>query len=164
MVSRLKNRPASVYALCALLLLLSVNALIGGYLLITDPTGGSLGMPVTLLAASPFRDYFVPGLILFTILGLYPLAALVALWLKPAWSLMRELERLTHAHWAWAAALSVGCALTIWIVVQMSILSFWLQPVLLTLGLLIIGLSLLPQVRRYYALKPDTGYERRGAR
>jgi hypothetical protein len=147
-----QTHPISVYVLMFLLLFLAVNALYGGYSLIADPSGGSLGMPVSLLSGSPFVDYFIPGLILFGVLGVFPLLVLVALWFKPSWLLMSRLERIIGEHWAWAAAFIAGSALTVWIIVQMTILSFWLQPILLALGLVIMGVSLLPSVRSYYAL------------
>jgi hypothetical protein len=83
-------------------------------------------MPVELLSASPFADYLLPELILFGLLGVLPLLVIVALWFRPAWPL-RGSQTLLGAHWAWAAALTVGLALVIWILVQMTILSFFLQ-------------------------------------
>src|SRR5690554_4630226 len=62
--SRQSVRPAGVHLLIALLLLLAVNALAGGAALVAEPSGRLLGMPVSLLAGSPFEDYLVPGVIL----------------------------------------------------------------------------------------------------
>lgn len=138
-------RPASVYLLIALLLLLAVGALYGGAALIVDPAGDLLGMPVALLAGSPFRDYLLPGIILFGLLGVFPVAVALGLWLRPGWGWMRRFG----IHAAWLAALGVGGALIVWILVQMTILSFFLQPVLLVQGIAIIGVSLLPGVRHY---------------
>lgn len=145
-----ETRPASVYLLIVLLILLAVGAIYGGAALIADPTGGLLGMPVALLAGSPFRDYLLPGIILFGLLGVFPVAVALGLWFRPDWGWLQGFA----IHIAWFAALAVGVALIIWILVQMTILRFFLQPVLLALGIAIIGVSLLPGVRRYY-VKPD---------
>jgi hypothetical protein len=55
-----------------------VGALYGGWQLVTDPTGGSMQMPLTYLQHSPFTNYLIPGIILllangvgsFVVLGL----------------------------------------------------------------------------------------------
>jgi len=53
-------------------------------------------------------------------------------------------------HVAWFAAMGLGAALIVWILVQMTILRFFLQPILLALGVGIIGVGMLPAVRRHY--------------
>jgi hypothetical protein len=146
-------KPASVYLLIALLLLLAVGALYGGAALIADPAGGLLGMPLALLAGSPFRDYLLPGIILFGLLGVFPIAVALGLWFRPGWGWLRRFG----IHAAWLAALGVGAALIVWILVQMTILRFFLQPVLLVQGIAIIGVSLLPGVRRHYFEPRATG-------
>jgi hypothetical protein len=143
-------RPASVFLLIVLLLLLAIGAIYGGVALIADPTGGLLGMPVTLLAGRPFPDYLLPGIILFGLLGVFPVAVALGLWFRPGWGWAPGFA----IHLAWFAALAVGVALIVWILVQMAILRFFLQPILLALGIAIIGVSLLPGVRRYY-VKPE---------
>lgn len=60
--------------------LLGVGAVGGGIALMAGPNGAILPLPVSALAGSPFTDYFVPGAILFTVLGLGPLAAAALAW------------------------------------------------------------------------------------
>lgn len=139
-------RPVGVLVLALLLILLAVDAIVGGVLLIADPAGGLLGMPVSLLEGSPFRDYLVPGLILFGLLGVVPLAVVAGVWFRPRWAYVQRLGM----HGAWLAAIGVGAALIVWILVQMTILRFFLQPVLLALGVAIMGVGLIPAVRRHY--------------
>ena len=43
------------------------------------PNGEILPIPVSALSGSPFANYFVPGAVLFTILGIGPLAGLFSL-------------------------------------------------------------------------------------
>lgn len=139
-------RPVGVLVLALLLILLAVDAIVGGVLLIADPAGGLLGMPVSLLEGSPFRDYLVPGLILFGLLGVVPLAVVAGVWFRPRWAYVQRLGM----HGAWLAAIGVGAALIVWILVQMTILRFFLQPVVLALGVAIMGVGLIPAVRRHY--------------
>lgn len=53
-----------------LLLFNGVGAFYGGFKFITDPTGASLGMNLSLLQNSPFTNYLVPGIILLTANGI----------------------------------------------------------------------------------------------
>ncbi len=52
-----------------LLFFLAINAIGGGLLLIIDPTGKTIQIPVELLQGTPFNDYLIPGLILFLAIG-----------------------------------------------------------------------------------------------
>ena len=54
---------------------LGFGALFGGGALILAPDGHLLGMPVKLLAGSPFPSFLVPGIILFGLIGVAPLMA-----------------------------------------------------------------------------------------
>jgi len=58
-----------------MILFQAVSGLMGGTGRVLDPTGASLGLPTDWLAGSPFGSYLIPGIILFTVLGLYPVAA-----------------------------------------------------------------------------------------
>lgn len=49
---------------------IGITAVGGGAALMISPDGSILHMPVTDLAPSPFTNYFIPGLILFTIMGI----------------------------------------------------------------------------------------------
>jgi hypothetical protein len=56
----------------------AVSALYGGWLLISDPSGKSLELPLYWLDHSPFENYLTPGIILFELFlagyspGIYP--------------------------------------------------------------------------------------------
>ena len=152
---RAKPRPGVVYLLMALLFFLGTTALLGGYGLMANPSGEALGMSATWLAGTPFRSYFLPGLVLFFVLGVMPLVAVYVLWTKPVWTPMRGLESLTHHHWSWLAAVALGVTLLVWIAVQVVMLGLIsvLQPLYRLLALLMIGVAFLPSVRHHYALK-----------
>lgn len=143
-----QRRPRGVHVLVGLLVFLAVNAIFGGGALLLDPSGGLLGMPVSLLEGSPFGTYLLPGAVLLVLFGLLPLVVVFGLRRRPAWAYLST--RGTNGFWL--AALGIGAALVVWILVQMTILRFFLQPILLLLGLVIVALGLLPSVRRYYAI------------
>ncbi len=150
-------RPAAVFVLLALLVVLAAGALYGGAALVADPSGALLDMPVTLLDGSPFTDYLVPGSVLFVLLGLFPLATAGALWLRPAALHLRRIG----VHAAWLGALGVGLTLIVWILVQMTILRFHLQPPFLVLGVAIVVVTSLPSVRKYCNASPPERAEGR---
>jgi len=56
-----------------LLLFLALNAIGGGLLLIADPSGNAIRIPVELLQGTPFSDYLIPGIILVLANGILSL-------------------------------------------------------------------------------------------
>jgi hypothetical protein len=104
----------------------------GGVALLADPTGGLIGMPVSMLARSPFDDFLLPGLILLLVLGVVPLCV--------SWGLWRR------RPWAWRGSVFVGAALVIWIAVQVAMVGYrWdppLQAIYGGLGVAILALCL----------------------
>lgn len=63
-----------------LLVFNGVGALYGGLHLISDPSGKSLELSVNWLRYSPFKDYLIPGIILFISNGLFSLIVLWQQW------------------------------------------------------------------------------------
>ena len=59
-----------------LLTLNTIGALTAGWSFMAEPSGSGLQMPVDQLEHSPFEDYFIPGLILFLVNGVYGLLVL----------------------------------------------------------------------------------------
>lgn len=72
-----RTRPLSPFPRAALALevFLSVGALAGGLALMFGPRGEIVLLPVVAIRGSPFETYFVPGLILFGVLGIGPIVA-----------------------------------------------------------------------------------------
>jgi hypothetical protein len=110
------TRALSRVAKAALVLevLLSVGALGGGLILVVAPRGEILPLPLSALAGSPFDTYFVPGLILFGVLGLGPLVAARLAWIR-------------HPL-APTAAFVVGAGLLIWVAVEVAIIGYSNEP------------------------------------
>jgi hypothetical protein len=98
----------------ALEVLLSIGAIGGGLILMVAPRGEIMPLPLSALAGSPFDTYFVPGLILFGVLGLGPLVAARLAWLR-------------HPL-APTAAFMVGVGLFIWVAVEVAIIGYSNEP------------------------------------
>jgi hypothetical protein len=116
--------------LASLLLLLNgIGALYGGMNLIMNPDGSSINLPLDLLDDSPFINYFIPGIILFTTIGLFSLFICVALLLK-----LRNYSRFIMAQ---------GAILVGWILIQIILIHNInsLQIIFGILGVVLLGLG-----------------------
>lgn len=117
----------------ALELLLALGAIGGGAALMLGPRGEILPLPVAALDGSPFSTYFVPGLILLTVLGIGPVVVAIL-------AVRRD-------RFAPILTMLVGLALLAWLAVQIAIIGFAmnppLQPIYLALGatITVIGLA-----------------------
>lgn len=147
---------SSLRLLSALLWTLGLGATFGGAVLVLDPSGTVLGMPLSILQYSPFNNFLIPGLILGIVFGLGSFATLWAVWQRPAWPLGSALTRFTGEHWSWSAVVALGLGQVIWIVTQMLMLRgvSWLHFVFGGLGMAIGWVALEPHFKAYLALKP----------
>jgi hypothetical protein len=114
------------YLMGGLLAFAALNAFGGGYYGMT----GAEGVPLEWLEGSPFRNYFIPGIILFFIVGGCFLFAAIAAFANMA--IARK-----------AAMFSVVVVFT-WLIVQVAIIGYvsWMQPATAGLSLVILGLAL----------------------
>jgi hypothetical protein len=116
-----------IFGLTALCLLINgAGAMYGGGLLVLDPSGSELGLPLSWLEETPFRDFFLPGLVLLLVNGvcsLYVLGALVF-----------------HAHRAAKLVVVQGLLLSGWIGIQVLMVQRY-HPLQVIMGA--IGLALL---------------------
>ena len=112
-------------------IVLGVGAIGGGVALMVGPHGEVIPLPVSALAGSPFSSYFVPGTVLFVVLGVGPLVA----------ALLAGRRNASAPYLAFA----VGCALIIWIVVEIANVGYSTRPPLqriyLGLGVAIAGVG-----------------------
>jgi small-conductance mechanosensitive channel len=147
--------PISFWLLLVLLAFLGIGALGGGAFLLIDPSGASMQWSLEALAGSPFQNYLIPGLLLFTVFGVGSLAVLVALLTRPDWSFPTSITQFTGKHWTWSATLAIGFGQIIWIITQILMVSIssWLQPVCAATGVLIVLLTLEPGLRKFLALE-----------
>ena len=142
----------SLIILVMLLGLLSVGALFGGGALMISPNGNLLQMPISFLDSSPFKNFFMPGLILFSILGLFPIIVILGLIKKPTCKICEMVNLLKDMHWAWSFCIYISFGLIIWIQAQMIFLKtvFWLQTFYMTYALILLIILLLPPTRRSF--------------
>jgi len=121
----------------ALILLMfnGISAIYGGWSLIKDPSGGLLQLPAEWLQYSPFKDFLIPGIILFIFNGLFSLAIFL-------------LTLIRYSHYALLIIFQGGTLFT-WIVVQVIMLRtfYFLHWVCGGIGILLIlsGFLLLRQ-------------------
>jgi hypothetical protein len=137
------KRPRAVVALIVLTLIQALGAIGGGIGLVRDPVK-NIGLSVSLLEGTPFKNYLIPGLILLIVVGLFSLlvfAGLMRRW-KPAWWL----------------SLASGGGLVIWIITEAALLGYLpgsgitLQIVFGVIGVAIVVLALLRPTRRYFGI------------
>ena len=149
-----KNRPFLVYILWILIGLQSLSGLVGGIIMLMDPTGKSLRLPAIFLMGTPFDDYLVPGIFLVLFLGLLPLLSLVGL-MGLRWGWIRLLNIYPYMHWGWSFSLYTAIALILWMDIQVFYVGYWdeIQTYNALTGVLILIFTLLPQVVEYYRLE-----------
>lgn len=115
-----------------------LSALLGGFMLITDSTGQSLGLNPGWLHNTPFPNYLIPGIILFLLIGLFNIWGM---WL----TFNKKGKRATFGT-------VFGMILMGWIIVQVIWIGYqdFLQPLYFTIGLLqtFAGLALASQVKK----------------
>jgi hypothetical protein len=138
--------------LIGLLIFLGFSAIGGGIYLIVSPSGELIGMTLSLLDKSPFSDFLIPGIILLTILGIAPLLIVIGLIKKPASNSAERINFFKDMHWTWSFAVYIAFALIIWIQIEVMFIRTYdsLQTFCSFLGLAILFVLLLPQVRNLY--------------
>jgi hypothetical protein len=129
-----------------------LGAIGGGAVFIISPNGEMIGMPLSVLARSPFQNFLVPGIVLFLVLGLVPSGLVLALLRKPECRLAERTNFFTDMHWSWTYSIYVAFALIVWIQSEMVFLHdvHWLHTFYMALAVAIIFVALLPQVRALY--------------
>jgi hypothetical protein len=140
--------------LIALLGFLAIGAIYGGIVLVISPDGSFLGIPLELIRNSPFDSFFIPGIILLTVFGIFPIFVIYGLIKKPESKFFNTLNLFYDYHFAWTLAVYIGFALIIWINVQTLIFDsvVILHTFYSCLGILIVCVALLPQTRKNYKL------------
>jgi hypothetical protein len=129
------DSPTTLYLYLLGALALGVSAILGGGMLIVDPSGESLSIPLSYLDGSPFSNYLVPGTVLFSLFGVGSFVVIYGL-----------VHRL---RFSWIAALGPGTSQVVWIVVQIGIIGEIniLHLVYGGLGLTLAVLALTPSFR-----------------
>lgn len=138
--------------LFSLLAFLGLGAIGGGGVLIISPSGKLMGMPLSILTHSPFSNFLIPGIILFSVFGIVPILLIFALLKKTKNNLAQRFNIFCDMHWAWTFTIYAACALVIWIQFEMVFLQavHWLHTFYMLYAIAIILVALLAPVRAYY--------------
>lgn len=149
------KKPFTCKILILLQVLLGIGAVFGGSVLVIDPSGGLIRMPIALLENSPFNNFLIPGIILLGIMGILPLITSFALLTKWDWETANLANLFPEMHWSWTYSLYIGFALIIWITMEV----FFIQAMAaihvfyIFLGLAIQAVTVLPSVRKFYQIR-----------
>lgn len=121
--------PSLRWPLLAVALFLALGAIPAGVAFVLRPDGSLVGMPLAVLAGTPFPDFRVPGLVLTLAVGFSSLAASILLALG--------------SSRAAVAALAAGAVTLGWIAVQLWLIGYLspLQPLVAVLGLALVWLA-----------------------
>lgn len=102
--------------------LVGFASILQGFGLISQPDGAGSGLTLELLADSPFKDFLIPGIALFTVNGIG--------------SLIGAFLVFKNHKFAGKITTLLGIAMIIWISTQVYWIGFesWLQPTFLFVG------------------------------
>ena len=122
-------------ALGALQAFIGLGALGGGFMLVRDPSGIALGLPMSLLEGSPFSDFLIPGIFLLAVNGV---GSMIGAGLS-----------FTRRRYAQELAIVLGAILVGWIVIQVIIIRSFsgLHILYFILGMVELGIGL--YIRRH---------------
>jgi hypothetical protein len=136
------HRPLPVRILTALLVVLGIGAVGGGFAMVFG-IGGQSMLPDEYLDALPLVDsWVIPGLILMIGFGFGSLIVAFGVWRRPVWAWLGGLERITGHHWSWIAAILIGVGQMIWITLELVSIPF--SALMPTFGAVGLALALLP--------------------
>ena len=118
---------------------IGLGALGGGFMLVRDPSGSTLELPMSFLEGSPFPDFLIPGMFLLAVNGV---GSIIGAGLS-----------FTRRRYAQEIAIVLGAILVAWIVIQVVIIcSFhWLHVLYFILGIVELGIGLYIRRRRFKA-------------
>jgi hypothetical protein len=110
--------------------LIGIGAVISGALLIIRSDGHYLQVPLDMLKNSPFRNFLIPGILLFLVIGVGNIVSAV---------LCFRIQRI-----AGFSGLFFGFALIIWLFVQINLVGggHWLQYLYFIIGIVQLLLAL----------------------
>jgi hypothetical protein len=101
-----------------------LSGLAGGFGLISDPTAASLGMELNWLEGTPFRNFLIPGIVLFVINGIgNSIAAILSI---------------RKTRYFEMTGIVLGVVMMTWIISQVAFIGYknFLQPLYFSTGLI----------------------------
>lgn len=119
----------------AIQVFIGIGAIGGGFMLVKDASGNALGVPMSFIEGSPFRDFLIPGIFLLAVNGVG--------------SMIGACFSFTKRQYAQEIAIALGAILVSWIVIQVIIIDSigWLHILYFILGVIELGIGL--YIRRH---------------
>jgi hypothetical protein len=145
------KRPVSSTVLVALLVFYAAMGIISGALLISDPTGASLGFASDFKDKLPFQSFLPVGLFLFLIYGVGSMVLAFGAWTRKE-SILGSISRKVGYHWSWAGGMALSLVLVIWLAIEGSLIGLDWPATYFTvlIGAGIFVMLILPATRRFY--------------
>jgi hypothetical protein len=129
MGSTRSNRSRLATELGILQMFIGIGAVPAGIAMISDPSGRGLGMPLEMLANSPFSNFLIPGVFLLVVNGIG--------------SLLGGIASFSRHRFAGEIAAGLGTFLMVWIAAQVWWMGVhWLHVLYFVLGLVELTLGL----------------------
>ena len=133
------------YCLGALEVFIGLTAIVGGFGLVSDPSGTKMDIPLEWLSNSPFTNYFIPGLVLLVVNGVGNFLAGIVTFFRN--------------RYAGNMAVALGAFLGCYIIIEVWFIGVrvFLQPLYFILGVtqLMLGLKLRKLVSPIHSLPPE---------
>ena len=152
---KLLGKPVTVLLIVVLEVILAMLGFFSGISFIQDPSGKAHGMDTSILATTPIADFTSVGVFFVACYGMLPVLAVYGLLKLPRWRWTDAFNRWTGQSWSWTATLVIGAILIVWIVVEVALIGSptglprFLQVAMALLGVVLIALAMLPNVRVY---------------
>ncbi len=131
-------------ALGILQIFVGITAVLGGFGLVSDPTGTKMSVPLELLKNSPFNTYLIPGLVLLIVNG--------------AGNILAGMFTFFHSRHAVKLAVFFGAFLTLYMAIEVWFIGLqnFSQPSYFILGVteLTLGLKLSKQANLLLGRSP----------
>ncbi|PKV50623.1 hypothetical protein ATE84_2686 [Aquimarina sp. MAR_2010_214] len=140
-----------------LILFQMISAIPSGWLMIIDPSGNKLGIPIKILKHSPFSNFLIPGLFLFLVLGIFPLIVFYGLVRKNKLLILEKINLYKNYHWPLAFSYYVGVLIILWINIQLLFIKeFHVYHFIYSmLGVVIVFIAQLPSTKKNYSKNID---------
>jgi hypothetical protein len=109
-------------------------------------------MPLSMIKDSPFPNFLVPAIFLFTFLGLAPCLLVLALLKKPESKIAEKINIFKDIHWSWSFTIYIAIILIIWLQLEMMFIHsvHWSHTFYMFYAIAMLLIALLPQVRNLY--------------
>jgi hypothetical protein len=145
------HRPLSSKLLVALLVFYGIMGVISGALLISDPSGASLGFTSGFKDKLPSQSFLPVGLFLFLVYGVGSMILAYGAWTRKE-SIFGSVSRTAGYHWSWVGSMALTLVLVIWLAIEGSLIGLDWPATYFTvlIGVGIFVMLILPATRKFY--------------